>query len=357
MHLSRQDILLALQAITLPLSQQPASSALQDFAVKSNMLQIALAIGYPLMPYSRETLIQQIRSKFKQFAAIDVKILQRVETHAPQGIKGIAGIKNIIAIASGKGGVGKSTTAVNLALALYQAGATVGILDADIYGPNQPQLLGIMQKPELTADKKLLPVLRYGIQSMSMGYLVEANTPMVWRGPMISSALQQLLSDTAWGELDYLLVDLPPGTGDIQLTLAKKIPVAGAVIVTTPQDIALLDVRKALEMFNKTNVPVLGIIENMATHVCRSCGQQEEIFGVGGGARLAEQCQVPLLGQLPLDRAIRESGDEGEPIVRAAPDGSIALSYQQIAMTIAARLATQPKSYAHLFSNVVIERN
>ncbi|OGO95616.1 MAG: hypothetical protein A3F10_05390 [Coxiella sp. RIFCSPHIGHO2_12_FULL_42_15] len=353
--LSRTDILSGLQTVTLPGGQQTADAVFKNFAVQSNELQLELQLGFPITRAHRQRLQTEIHSQFKNFARVIVTVDRKIEAHTPQGMKSIPGIKNIIAVASGKGGVGKSTTTVNIALALQQAGARVGILDADIYGPNQPHLLGIQQKPVLTEDKKLLPVERYGIQSMSMGYLVDPTTPMVWRGPMISSALHQLLNETRWDALDYLFVDLPPGTGDIQLTLAKKIPVAGSVLVTTPQEVALLDVRKALEMFNKTNVPVLGVIENMATHVCRQCGHEEAIFGVGGGARLAEQCHVRFLGQLPLTMAICESADRGEPIVIADPESLCALHYGDIATAIAACLAVQPKSYAHLFSNIVIE--
>jgi len=234
-----------------------------------------------------------------------------------QGLKPHPAIKNIIAIASGKGGVGKSTTAVNIAAALSSNGASVGILDADIYGPNQPQMLGVVEEPEVQEGQRLNPLVRHGIQTMSMGYLVDKNTPMVWRGPMVTTALQQLFNNTNWKDLDYLIIDMPPGTGDIQLTLAKKIPVAGAVVVTTPQDLSLLDARKGLEMFNKVNVNVLGIIENMSTHICSQCGHAEAIFGADGAAKIAEECGVPLLGQLPLDIRIREQSDKGIPIVLA----------------------------------------
>jgi ATP-binding protein involved in chromosome partitioning len=262
-------------------------------------------------------------------------------------------IKNIIAIASGKGGVGKSTTAVNLALALTLDGARVGILDADIYGPNQPQMLGATERPE-TKDKKLQPVIRYGIQSMSIGYLVDPDSAMIWRGPMVSTALQQLLNDTQWDNLDYLIMDLPPGTGDIQLTMAQKIPVSGAIIVTTPQDIALLDARKAIAMFRKVNVPVLGVVENMSGHVCSQCGHHEAIFGSGGGERLAHQYEVELLGSLPLDMRIREQADGGKPTVIAEPESKLSQTYRSIAQKAVDKLA-QIKKRASRFPKIVVE--
>ncbi len=262
--------------------------------------------------------------------------------------------KHIIAVASGKGGVGKSTTAVNLALALVAEGARVGILDADIYGPNQPQMLGADSRPETKDNKTFEPIVRYGVQSMSIGYLIDQDTPMVWRGPMATSALQQLLTQTNWDNLDYLIIDLPPGTGDIQLTLTQKIPLSGAVIVTTPQDIALLDARKAIAMFQKVNVPVLGVVENMSVHICSQCGHAESIFGHEGGKRLAEQYHVDLLGSLPLDIRIREQADSGKPTVVAEPDGTITKIYRAIAREVAAKLSLQAKT-ASKFPKIVIE--
>lgn len=271
------------------------------------------------------------------------------------GLKPHPEIKNIIAVASGKGGVGKSTTAVNLALALASLDLRVGILDADIYGPSQPLMLGANQAPHYESGKAITPVVCHGIQSMSMGYLVDVNTPMVWRGPMVSKALQQLLFQTEWSPLDYLIVDLPPGTGDIQLTMAQKIPVAGAVIITTPQDLALLDARKGLEMFRKVQIPVLGIIENMALHVCSQCGHQEAIFGAGGGESLASATGVSLLGSLPLDKKIREDADAGAPTMIAAPDSPIAQLYRQTAINMLEHLSLQPKSLAGKFPDIVVE--
>jgi len=274
-----------------------------------------------------------------------------------KGVKTIDGIKNIIAVASGKGGVGKSTTAVNLALALSAEGAKVGILDADIYGPSQPRMLGVHGKPESKDGKTLEPMMSYDLEAMSIGFLVDEETPMIWRGPMVTQALQQLLNDTNWGELDYLVIDLPPGTGDIQLTLAQQIPVSGAVIVTTPQDIALLDARKGLKMFEKVEVPVLGIVENMSIHICSNCGHEEHIFGQGGGQSMSDQYDVDFLGALPLDIRIREETDSGKPTVVAEPDSRIAQIYRDIARRTAAKLSMQAKNYAAKFPSIVIQNN
>jgi ATP-binding protein involved in chromosome partitioning len=285
-----------------------------------------------------------------------VKVSSKIGSHAvQQNLKPQEGIKNIIAVASGKGGVGKSTTAVNLALALQAEGATVGILDADIYGPSMPRMLGCSGQPESIDGKSLEPMVGHGIQSMSIGYLVEEDTPMIWRGPMVTQALEQLLSDTQWDNLDYLIIDMPPGTGDTQLTLSQKIPVSGAVIVTTPQDIALLDARKGLKMFEKVEVTVLGIVENMSTHICSNCGHEEHIFGAGGGGRMAEEHGVDLLGSLPLDITIREQADSGHPTVVADPESKISHIYRDIARRTAAKLAKQAKDYKAKFPKIVIQ--
>lgn len=257
----------------------------------------------------------------------------------------IPNVKKIIAVASGKGGVGKSTTAVNLALALAAEGARVGILDADIYGPSQPHMLGVGQRrPDVVGEQgrqQMVPIIAQGIQSMSMGYLVTEETPMLWRGPMATGALQQLLMQTRWDNLDYLVIDMPPGTGDIQITLAQKVSVTGAVIVTTPQDIALLDAKKGIEMFRKVNVPVLGVIENMAIHICSNCGHEEHIFGEGGGERIARDYQSELLGALPLDLSIRTGTDEGKPSVAADPESAISQKYRAIARKLMAKVQQQ----------------
>jgi len=281
----------------------------------------------------------------------------RVPAHAVQGeLMPLPRVRNIIAVGSGKGGVGKSTTAVNLALALAADGAKVGILDADVYGPSIPTMLGLSGRPESPDNKSIIPLRVHGIEAMSIGLLVEEDTPMIWRGPMATSALTQLLNDTRWGgddSLDYLVVDLPPGTGDIQLTLAQKIPVAGAIIVTTPQDVATLDARKGLKMFEKVDVAVLGLVENMAVHVCSNCGHAEHIFGEGGGARMAERYGVPLLGSLPLERTIREHGDAGTPVVLAAPDSPAAAAYRQLAASVAAELARRPRARAGISASLL----
>jgi ATP-binding protein involved in chromosome partitioning len=271
-------------------------------------------------------------------------------------LKPLADVSNVIAIASGKGGVGKSTTAANLALALHRDGASVGVLDADIYGPSQPLMLGLAgQRPTSEDGKTMLPLRAHGLQVMSMGFLIDPDQPMVWRGPMVTQALNQLLQQTRWSALDYLIVDMPPGTGDIQLTLSQRVPVSGAVIVTTPQDIALLDARKGLQMFRKVSVPVLGIVENMSTHICSNCGHAEAIFGSGGGERMARDFDVELLGRLPLELAIREQTDSGSPTVVAAPDSPAAQAYLQTARRMAARLAMQGRDYSRRFPNIVVE--
>jgi ATP-binding protein involved in chromosome partitioning len=272
-------------------------------------------------------------------------------------LKPLATVKNVIAVASGKGGVGKSTTAANLALAWAAQGARVGLLDADIYGPSQPLMMGLGgAKPEIAADgKHMVPLRAHGVEVMSIGFLIDAEQPMIWRGPMVTQALTQLLGETNWGDLDYLVVDMPPGTGDIALTLSQRVPVSGAVIVTTPQDIALLDARKGLKMFEKVEVRVLGVVENMSVHVCANCGHVEHLFGSGGGARMAAQYGVQLLGELPLDIRIREEADGGVPTVVAEPGSERALAYRRMARRTAARLATLNKDYTRMFPKITVE--
>ena len=337
-----------------------ASKAIKSIEQDGDNWKVEIQLGYPAAGYFDE-LKQEIKTSLaglEGIGNIDVSVSSQVKSHAvQQNLKPLEGIKNIIAVASGKGGVGKSTTAVNLALALQAEGATVGILDADIYGPSVPRMLGCQGQPESTDGKSLEPMIGHGIQSMSIGYLVEEDTPMIWRGPMVTQALEQLLNDTRWNDIDYLIIDLPPGTGDTQLTLAQKIPVSGAVIVTTPQDIALLDARKGLKMFEKVEVPVLGIIENMSIHICSQCGHSEHIFGEGGGARMSEEHGVDLLGALPLDIRIREQADSGNPTVAAMQDSQISSIYRNIARKTAAKLATKARDHSAAFPNIVIQNN
>jgi ATP-binding protein involved in chromosome partitioning len=277
-------------------------------------------------------------------AQVEVTVRSKIVSHTVQrGLKVMPNVRNIVAVASGKGGVGKSTVAVNLALAMVAEGARVGVLDADIYGPSQPMMLGISGRPESLDGKTMEPLESHGVQVNSIGFLVDADTPMVWRGPMVTNALQQLLSQTNWKDLDYLVVDMPPGTGDIQLTLAQQVPVTGALIVTTPQDIALLDAAKGLKMFEKVGVPILGIVENMAVHVCSQCGHAEHIFGSGGAERMARQYEVEVLGSLPLDIRIREQTDSGRPTVVAEPEGLLAVQYKAIARAVAIRIAERAR--------------
>ena len=319
---------------------------LRGIGIDNDRVAIDLRAGYPLDGI-REEVARSIRVMLEadpQISNATVNLGWRVFSHQVQGeLKPMDEIRNIIAVASGKGGVGKSATAVNLALGLQADGARVGVLDADIYGPSVPRMLGVSGRPE-TVGKRIVPMEAYGLQIMSIGFMVEEDTPMIWRGPMVTSALQQLLSETNWQNLDYLVIDLPPGTGDIQLTLAQKVPVSGAVVVTTPQDIALLDARKAVQMFRRVNMTVLGVIENMSTHICHQCGHEESIFGTGGGVRMAEEYGLPLLGQLPLATRIRSDLDEGRPTMVAEPAGEIAARYRECARNTAAVLAARPRS-------------
>lgn len=326
---------------------------------KTGEVQLDLLFAFPILRYQSQLqeIISDALKNVEGFQSLTLNLAIKVASHAVQKqLKPLQNIKNIIAVASGKGGVGKSTTAVNLALALASDGATVGILDADIYGPSQPRMLGkIGERPDSRDNKSLEPIESHGIQAMSIGFLIEEDTPMIWRGPMVTQALEQLLNDTRWRNLDYLIIDLPPGTGDIQLTLAQKVPVSGAVIVTTPQDIALLDAQKGLQMFEKVSVPILGIVENMSIHICSNCGHEEAIFGEGGGEKLSKKYNVDFLGALPLAKNIREEADGGTPTVAAQPDSRIAEMYRNIGRRATAKLSLQSKDYSLKFPNIVIK--
>ncbi|MCC7220292.1 MAG: iron-sulfur cluster carrier protein ApbC [Candidatus Contendobacter sp.] len=358
--ITRAAVETALKGYVDPYLEQDliAAKCLKQIRIEGDRVEVEIELGFPAAGY-RETLTAALRERLAGLPGvgeISIQLGSKIIAHEVQkGLKPLPGVKNILAVASGKGGVGKSTTAVNLALALSVEGARVGLLDADIYGPSQPRMLGVNQQPESPDGKSLLPVISHGLQSMSIGYLIEEETPMVWRGPMVTQALEQLLRDTRWQDLDYLIIDLPPGTGDTQLTLSQKVPVSGAIIVTTPQDIALLDARKGLKMFEKVEVPVLGVVENMSIHICSNCGHEEHIFGAGGGQRMATQYSVPFLGSLPLDIRIREETDGGKPTVIAEPESRIAGLYREIARRTAARLSLQARNYSHKFPSIVIQ--
>ena len=329
----------------------------RNLKVLGDDVSLEIELGYPGRS-QHDPIRRQVTQALKAVGAsnVAVKVTSRVVAHAVQrGVKLIPGIKNIIAVASGKGGVGKSTTAVNLALALSAEGASVGVLDADIYGPSQPMMLGIAGRPESKDGKSLEPMEGHGLQAISIGFLIDIDTPMVWRGPMVTQALEQLLKDTRWRELDYLVVDLPPGTGDIQLTLAQKVPVTGAVIVTTPQDIALIDARKGLKMFEKVGIPILGVVENMSFHVCPKCGHESHIFGSGGAERMSKEYGTELLGQLPLDESIRSQADSGRPTVVSDPDGQAAEIYRRIARRCAVKIAESQRDMSAKFPNIVVQ--
>jgi len=362
MSVSQQQVEEAIAKYVDPYLEKDLKSANAVKGIEINGAEVAIKIvlGFPAKGHYAKIAeeLTKLVGALDGVDSVKVDVSHEIVAHSVQSsLKPLEGIKNIIAVASGKGGVGKSTTAVNLALALSKEGANVGILDADIYGPSIPRMLGITDKPDSADGKTLDPMMGHGLQAMSIGFMIDEETPMIWRGPMVTQALEQLLVDTQWKDLDYLVIDLPPGTGDVQLTLAQKVPVSGAVIVTTPQDIALLDARKGLKMFEKVEVPVLGIVENMSVHICSECGHAEPIFGQGGGERMSKDYNVDFLGALPLDMAIRTSGDEGAPSVAVDPEGTIALIYRDIARRTAAKLASQAKDYSSKFPNIVIENN
>jgi ATP-binding protein involved in chromosome partitioning len=334
-----------------------ATRSVKNVKVTGNDVSLAIELGYPGKS-QHEPIRRQVIQAVKGAGAgnVSVTVSSKVVAHAVQrGVKLVPGIKNIIAVASGKGGVGKSTTAVNLALALAAEGASVGVLDADIYGPSQPMMLGITGRPESKDGKSLEPMEGHGLQAMSIGFLIDVETPMVWRGPMVTQALEQLTNETKWRDVDYLVVDLPPGTGDIQLTLAQRVPVTGAIIVTTPQDIALIDARKGLKMFEKVGIPILGIVENMSLHTCSKCGHEERIFGEGGGERMGKDYNVELLGALPLDISIREQADSGKPTVVSDPDGRASQIYKQIARRVAVKIAEKAQDHSAAFPKIVVQ--
>ena len=334
-----------------------AGAVIRNIRAEGGAVSLDIELGYPA-----QTQLGLIRGlvetalKAGGATSATANLSWKVTAHAVQrGVQLLPNVKNIIAVASGKGGVGKSTTAANLALALAAEGARVGVLDADIYGPSQPMMLGISGRPESKDGKTMEPMMGHGLQVSSIGFMIDPDTPMVWRGPMVTQALEQLLRQTNWHELDYLVVDMPPGTGDIQLTLAQKVPVTGAVIVTTPQDLALLDARKGLKMFEKVGIPILGIVENMAVHICSNCGHAEHIFGEGGGARMAGDYGVEYLGGLPLDMSIRLQADSGRPTVAYEPDGQLAGTYRTIARRIAVRIAEQARDMTSKFPTIVVQ--
>jgi ATP-binding protein involved in chromosome partitioning len=361
MSVSEQQVQAALKELIDPNTQKDfiATKSAKNIKVDGDKVTLDVVLPYPAKMVSGE-IKAMVEDKIKAAtgATATANITWKIVAHSVQkGVKLIPGVKNIIAVASGKGGVGKSTTAVNLALALAAEGANVGMLDADIYGPSQPTMLGIHGRPESEDGQNLEPMMGHGIQAMSIGFMIDVETPMVWRGPMVTQALEQLLNNTKWKDLDYLVVDLPPGTGDIQLTLAQRVPVTGSVIVTTPQDIALIDARKGLKMFEKVGVPILGIVENMSLHICSQCGHEERIFGEGGGERMCKDYSVEFLGGLPLDMSIRQETDAGKPSVVADPDSRIAQIYRQIARRVAVKVGDLAVDHSSKFPSIVIQNN
>jgi ATP-binding protein involved in chromosome partitioning len=361
MSLTEATVTEALKSVVDPNTGKDMVSTRQvkNLKVEGGDVFFDVELGYPAksqLPSLRKALIGAVRT-LPGVENVSVNLSSKITAHAAQrGVQLLPTIKNVIAVASGKGGVGKSTTACNLALALAAEGARVGILDADIYGPSQPMMMGIEGRPESTDGKSMEPMENYGVQVMSIGFLVDTDNPMIWRGPMATQALEQLLRQTNWNDLDYLIVDMPPGTGDIQLTLSQRVPLTGAVIVTTPQDIALLDAKKGLKMFEKVGVPILGIVENMAVHICSQCGHAEHIFGADGGKKMAAEYGVDYLGALPLSLSIREQADAGRPTVISDADGEIAGIYKSVARQVAVKIAAKAKDFSSKFPTISISK-
>jgi ATP-binding protein involved in chromosome partitioning len=360
MSVTEQQVQAALKELVDPNTQRDfvSTKSVRNIKIDGGKVSLDVVLPYPAKMVQGE-IKQMVEDKVKTVAGVEsasANVSWKIVAHGVQkGVKLIPGVKNIIAVASGKGGVGKSTTAVNLALALAAEGASVGMLDADIYGPSQPTMLGIHGRPMSEDGESLEPMIGHGIQAMSIGFLIDVDTPMVWRGPMVTQALEQLLNNTKWKDIDYLVIDLPPGTGDIQLTLAQRVPVTGAVIVTTPQDIALIDARKGLKMFEKVGVPILGVVENMSLHICSKCGCEERIFGEGGGEKMCKDYNTEFLGGLPLDIHIREDADSGKPSVVADPNGRVAEIYRQIARRVAVKVGDLAVDHSSKFPSIVIQ--
>ena len=362
MSITAEAVRTALSQVTDPNTGRDlvSSKAVKNIQVEGSDVSFDVELGYPAKSQIdglRKAAIAAVRN-VPGAGNVSVNVYSKIVAHAVQrGVKLMSNVKNIIAVASGKGGVGKSTTAVNLALALAAEGAQVGILDADIYGPSQPMMMGISGRPESVDGKTMEPMENYGLQVSSIGFMIDPDEPMVWRGPIVTQALQQLLDQTNWRDLDYLIIDMPPGTGDVQLTLSQKVPVTGAVIVTTPQDIALLDARKGLKMFEKVGIPILGIVENMSMHICSNCGHAEPIFGEGGGEKMCKDYGVEFLGALPLTMAIREQADSGKPTVVSDPDGQVAAIYKTIARKVAVKIAEKAKDMSSKFPSIVVKND
>lgn len=360
MSITVDEVKAALAQVIDPNTQKDlvSTKSVKNINVEAANISLDVELGYPAksqFDLIRSAVVTAI-ARLAGVNQVNVNVSSKIVAHAVQrGIKLMPNVKNIIAVASGKGGVGKSTTAANLALALAAEGAVVGILDADIYGPSQPLIMGISGRPETVDGKTMEPLENHGLQVSSIGFMIDPDEPMVWRGPLVTQAMQQLLSQTNWHDLDYLIVDMPPGTGDVQLTLSQKVPVTGAVIVTTPQDIALLDARKGLRMFEKVDIPILGIVENMSIHICSNCGHAEHIFGEGGGQKMCADFGIDFLGSLPLTMSIREQADSGKPTVIADPDGKIAAIYKDIARKVAIKVAEKAKDMSSKFPTISIQ--